>query len=688
MTVASSKNFASCYMDLCKQQRLRPLPVISVTLPHSLDFTTDRVKMEDWGPLLNSLSLDHSLKSVSVRSRYQCRKPLEEVNTENKARATGKAPAILTRFLLEWLSHSVGQCVRNSPVLTSLELEGIPLPPDCLAVLCVGLASTNTLKHFSLQRCRIGDGSCELICRTVADVQSIRSLNLGQCDLTHRSGPTLAAALSRQKLILYHDTWKDSLRYREPNLEAMPGLRRLTLNGNPQMGDLAIREIIEAIRDSLWLKALDLQNCGITESAASQFLDLLNSNLTLAVVDLRLNAVREQILWEISNKLEANNGGASSEYHWMCLPQNSKSASVTTAQRYLNPDRGVAAKTTLPRSRRTVSRQPKSPCRQAAPKRASTASSVARQRIEIKPSNNPTPSPAKPGDTERLKIVENPEHPRASLHLDLRADLCRSSNAGGGNPESGRDGENFVEERPEYMVKNEASPQVDEIFRQLIEAKARHEQLFEETKRNDLLLAEEKLRREIAEAKLRALNENLADLEATLKTKEEETRGYLLISQQSLDEICLTFDRLLEMLDSVTKNPNTLQRNTDEESVDRETIKRHLAHLVRKTKSESLSRNVSPEARTHGPADNLRPEMINRKTTRSEANLRSTLPPISVPIHLEKNIGDSPDLMSPLHETSRFADAKLYDSPGRRARAIFAQIVRDGSLSTIGSHVG
>lgn len=152
----------------------------------------------------------------------------------------GKAPVVLTRFLIEWLSHSLNQCVRYSSSLTSLEIEGIPIPPDCLAVLSVGLAATKTLQKLSLQRCYIGDAGCELICRTVADVQSIRVLNLAQCDLTGAAGPALGSALSRQKLALYHDAWKQSLRYREPKLESMPGLRRLTLNGNGKLGNEAV----------------------------------------------------------------------------------------------------------------------------------------------------------------------------------------------------------------------------------------------------------------------------------------------------------------------------------------------------------------------------------------------------------------------------------------------------------------
>lgn len=236
ISIPNGQSFSSCYIELCKKRRLRPLPVICVTLPHSLDFTTDRVKMDDWNPILNALSLDNTLKSIAIRSRYQYRKPMENVTSELKARSIGKTPVVLTRYLLELLSHSVSQCIRNSSVLTTLELEGIPLPSDCLAVLCVGLANTSCLRHLSLFKCYIGDVSCEMICRTIADVNSIRTLNLGQCDLSSRCASALATALSRQKLLLYHDAWKQSLRYREPNMDAMPGLRRLTLNGNPRLG--------------------------------------------------------------------------------------------------------------------------------------------------------------------------------------------------------------------------------------------------------------------------------------------------------------------------------------------------------------------------------------------------------------------------------------------------------------------
>lgn len=660
--MASGSNrraFASCYTELCKQQRLRPLPVINVGLPQSLDFATDRVKMDDWGPILHSLSLDQTLSSIAVRSRYQSRRPLEEVNSADKARALGKTPVVLTRFLLEWLSQSLAQCLRNSSALTRLELDGIPLPPDCVAVLCVGLSSTNTLSQLSLQRCRVGDSSCELICRTVADVRSVKILNLSQCELTSRSGAALAAALSRQKLALYHETWKESLRYRVPDLEVMPGLRRITLNGNPRLGDIAAIQIAEAVRDSLWLKALDLRSCGLTDEAGYEFLTVLNANPTLVVIDLRLNAVAEEILGEIGEKLGADRDDVlSSEYPWMPLPQKNKPPvpSEVKNQRRPNVGRGFAPKNVIPRSRSTVNRsQPKRPCRQAAPVigRAATASADTGRGIAT----------AKNEKVEE-KVV------RTSLHIDLRP---------------GIEAENIVEDSDRESIKDSSSAvgtlKVEEVLRQLIEAKAQHEQLLEETKRTGLLLEEEKLRREKAEAKLTAMKENLADLETALKTKEEETRGYILVSQQSLDDICTAFDRLIEMLDTLARNPATRNGNFDEGIVAREKIKRQLAHLIRKTKSESLNRGrVSPTV-------NVEPERtFARKSTRSEADIRTTLTPVLKPmIHLETRIGDSPDLASPTRETNRFSqDPKLSDSPEERARAIFEQIVREGSILTIG----
>ncbi|KAL6438936.1 hypothetical protein ACFW04_003762 [Cataglyphis niger] len=682
MAIPAGRNFASCYMELCKQQRLRPLPVICVTLPHSLDFTTDRVKMDDWGPILNSLSLDRSLKSISVHSRYQCRKPLEEVNSEDKARAMGKAPVVLTRYLLEWLSQSVGQCVRNSSSLTHLELEGIPFPLDCIAVLCVGLSGTETLHHLSLRRCYIGDAGCELICRTIADNRSVRSLNLSHCDLTSSSGGPLASALSRQKLALYHDTWKQSLRYREPNFEAMPGLRRLTLNDNPHLGNCAIIEMIEAIRDSLWMKALDLQHCGLTDQIGGDLMNLLDQNNTLAVLDVRKNAnLNDELASEVMRRLAENEVEGKSEYKWMGLAPKDK-RTVSAGTRRCNENEDTAK---LSRARSAFTRYAKRSCQAIPPRRTIPTSLPSDSKMKIQPSSPPVRDTTQQRpDLMRSRTISNIQRvPKVSLHLNLQSRIQPAVNR------TDREDSKTTPEHKDIMQRSEETSlrsfdstkvdvgtqsvddpeEIQSILRQLAEAQAEHDRLLEETKRVDLLLIEERACRETAETNLRSAQNNIAILEDILKKKEIETNGCLLISQQSLDEICLSFDRLLDLLENVAKQPfDQTQLNTQQiASTD---IKRRLVSVIRQTKSENLKRGYKMDIespRVSHVVDSA------RKLVKSESDVRSIMP---IPAtHLEKKIGECPENKEMRDRRRHDVDTTKSISPGDRARAIFASIV-------------
>ncbi|XP_076751241.1 uncharacterized protein LOC143423641 [Xylocopa sonorina] len=692
MAIPNSRNFANCYMELCKQQRLRPLPVICVTLPHSLDFTTDRVKMDDWGPILNSLSLDRSLRSISVRSRYQCRKPLEEINSEDKARTMGKAPVVLSRYLLEWLSQSVAQCVRNSPVLTNLELEGIPFPPDCLAVLCVGLSHTHTLHYLSLQRCYIGDNSCELLCRTVADVPSVRSLNLSYCDLTGKCGRALAAALSRQKLLLYHDTWKQSLRYQEPNLEAMPGLRRLTLNDNPQLGDAAVIELIEAVRDSLWLKALDLQRCGLSDKIGKDLLELLDYNSTLNILDVRQNVnLNEALVKEVVKRLEENNADTKAEYRWLGLPQHDRRV-VSAGNGKRNEIENNGKPPIRPRS--AITEHAKRPY-QSVPRRLPNSTTNVKK-TKIRPYVASCKNVDRQQQSQTQQIVQNGQaKSKITLHLDLQSRIQPVMGGVDQNVDNVPAYEDSVQRDTDRsssknldVKKVDAATQVtsdldaDDSIRiqkiqiQLAEAKTDHDRLVEDARRSGLLLAEERERREAAEEQLRTMKNNLAELEDALKEKERETSGFLLLSQQSLDEICNSFDRLLDMLDSVTKNPTANRRESTEAAIVRADIKRRVASVIRQTKSENLSRGFVVDVDEDDSIGYMEPI---KKFAKSESDVRNTLPPLST-MHLERNIGDSPDICSPSLERALRLDIGETMSPRARARALFAQIVQGDAV--------
>ncbi|KAG7201946.1 hypothetical protein KM043_004651 [Ampulex compressa] len=642
MSIPSGRNFASCYTELCKQQRLRPLPVICVTLPHSLDFTTDRVKMDDWGPILNSLSLDLCLKSISVRSRYQCRKPLEEINSEDKARSVSKAPVVLTRYLLEWLSHSLGQCVRNSSNLSNLELEGIPLPNDCIAALCIGLAATETLSHLSLQRCHIGDNGCELICRTITSVQSIRTLNLSQCDLTAECTPHLAGALRRQKLLLYHEAWKRSLRYREPDLEAMPGLRRLTLNDNPGLGDLGMIELIEAIGDSLWLKALDVQHCGLTDRIGESLLQLLDNNNTLTVLDVRQNSeLNEELVDEVIRRLRENNAEGKMEYRWLGVPRKQQrvgSAGAKGENRRDHEGRGQE------RPRSAIVRGRRKPCQVVVPRKLGCAT------------KEPSGSSALEQTTREsnARRVRDPAQTkpksRMSLHLDLQSQIrpvigdrlgqeaSRVERIGALKSEAKRAdvGTQIVENRES----GEESNDLRDILSRLEETRREYVSLLEESKRSNVALAEEQARRERAEENLRILKENLAKLEDVSRDKDAESRGFLLLSQESVEEICVSFDRLLKMLENATRGSALEAKESSEVALVGADIRRRVASAIRKTKSERFRRGYVAQ-----PQGSSKCAEFSRKLAKSESDVRTHLPPASRAL-LERSMGDGRDILS------------------------------------------
>lgn len=46
----------------------------------------------------------------------------------------------------------------------------------------------------------------------------------------------------------------DSLRYRQPDLDAMQGLKRITLNNNSEIGDEGVSYLVDALSDDLWIK--------------------------------------------------------------------------------------------------------------------------------------------------------------------------------------------------------------------------------------------------------------------------------------------------------------------------------------------------------------------------------------------------------------------------------------------------
>lgn len=116
--------------------------------------------------------------------------------------------------------------------------------------------------------------------------------------IMENSPPRQHQAMSR-----HNEAWKESLRYRRPNLDCMSGLRRITLNGNPLVDNEGAASLAEAVKDDMWVKAIDLQQCGIGNAGAKAFLNVLKLNSTLTVLDLRQNPLIGKLHLFIKNLL-------------------------------------------------------------------------------------------------------------------------------------------------------------------------------------------------------------------------------------------------------------------------------------------------------------------------------------------------------------------------------------------------
>lgn len=283
-------------------------------------------------------------------------------------------------------------------------------------------------------------------------------------------------------------------------------------------------------------------------------------------------------------------------------------------------------------------------------------------------------------------MLQQPEPvPKVSIHLDLQAQI--QSLAG-----STQDvnvpiipDEPVAAEKPqidEEADRNQdiESEKLQELLQKLLDVRAERDRLQEESMRNELALSEERARREFAEAKLRSAKEDLVELEAVVRQRERTSRGHLLISQKSMEEICMSFSRLLKMLEeSSRKSDENLSRmESEQESLAREDIKRRFALIIRKTKSENLKKANYVDDNTV-----LTRLQMTARYGRSEGNIRTTIEPLVPMIRMESNVGDAadavglPKLLSNFRE-QQFDDVRLAnareDSPGERARAIFARI--------------
>ncbi|XP_052267964.1 centrosomal protein of 78 kDa-like isoform X2 [Dreissena polymorpha] len=309
-------DFETHYDNLCALQDSCPLPAVKAHLSQGvLDLNGDRIRANDWMPVLNTLRINKSLEFVAIRSYYT---PPSDENEKKALIEKRKTPSVRSKEITYRMCKALKECLGVTPTLTCLEIQGLPLRERDLNTLMKGLVKNATLNHFSLEYCRIGDTGLEIVCKGIKNSTSINSVNFTGCSLSAKGAESLAKVIKHQGTKRHNEAWRDSLRYRRPDLDRMQGIRRITINNNPMIGDQGAALLAEALKDDLWLKALDMQGNGISSAGAKSMLDVLKYNTTLVVLDVRRNPLIDRdLVHAIMEQLMINCNGQDTEYKWI-----------------------------------------------------------------------------------------------------------------------------------------------------------------------------------------------------------------------------------------------------------------------------------------------------------------------------------------------------------------------------------
>ncbi|KAL5237772.1 hypothetical protein ACI65C_005182 [Semiaphis heraclei] len=312
--------FGLVYTALCGKYKTCLVPWVKCSVKtNSIEILGDRMKGNDWRAAMEALSTDNSTHHVRIRNkRYTDQLARNYATFSSVVEAPKNVPAVSTLYVVRLIATSVYEVMINTSALVCLELENVLFDEQSLDILISGIDINQTLQHLSLAYCRIGDDACLSLCRVLRDKPNIRSLDLSGCSLSSESvNFGLLDMIKKQQVKRHEECWAHSLRYRTANPDIMHGLRRLTLNDNTSIGDYGVADLFESLKDDLYVKAVDVQNCGLTDRGAKFALSTLMINDSLVVLDVRKNAMMSSAMLEaIMTRLYQNNIDKTNTKQW------------------------------------------------------------------------------------------------------------------------------------------------------------------------------------------------------------------------------------------------------------------------------------------------------------------------------------------------------------------------------------
>ncbi|XP_018957552.2 centrosomal protein of 78 kDa-like [Cyprinus carpio] len=318
-----AQDFEGYYDHVCAAQGSAPVRAVKASLSRGmLEFNPDHISLADWTPILSALAINKHLQHVAVKSCHLTSTAAHSSYRSHKK----KIPVIHSKNMTFQLCKAVQKCMCESSSLKTLQLQGLPLRERDLTVLTKGLAKSVSLEHLSLAHCPIADQGLEVICQSVKYSSTIKTVDFTSCNITWQGAEHMANIIKHHAMRRHSTAWVETLRYRRAEFEAMSGLRRITLNDNILIGDRGVMALARELTEDLWVKAVDLQRCGISNEGAQVLEQMLQSNSTLCVLDIRRNPlIDNNVVKAVLKKVLINTKSHDSQYLWL-KPPSPKSA--------------------------------------------------------------------------------------------------------------------------------------------------------------------------------------------------------------------------------------------------------------------------------------------------------------------------------------------------------------------------
>ncbi|WAR11246.1 CEP78-like protein, partial [Mya arenaria] len=108
-------DFETHYDNLCALQDSCPLTAVKAHLSQGvLDLNGDRIRANDWMPVLNTLRINKSLEFVAIRSYYT---PPSDDNEKKAMIEKRKTPSVRSKEITYRMCKALKECLGLTPVL-------------------------------------------------------------------------------------------------------------------------------------------------------------------------------------------------------------------------------------------------------------------------------------------------------------------------------------------------------------------------------------------------------------------------------------------------------------------------------------------------------------------------------------------------------------------------------------------